>query len=31
LDEGEGVLHAAATRGLDADEFIMLAYDIAFL
>jgi tetratricopeptide (TPR) repeat protein len=31
LEEGEGALRAAAARGLDADEFIMLAYDIAFL
>ena len=31
LDDGEGALHAAIARGLDADEFIMLAYDIAFL
>jgi hypothetical protein len=31
LEDGEGTLHAAASRGLDADEFIMLAYDIAFL
>jgi len=31
LEEGEGALRSAAARGLDADEFIMLAYDIAFL
>jgi len=31
LDEGENALRAAAARGLDADEFIMLAYDIDFL
>ncbi|HEY2663144.1 MAG TPA: hypothetical protein VGI47_02295, partial [Candidatus Binataceae bacterium] len=31
LEEGEGALRAAAARSLDADEFIMLAYDIAFL
>jgi DNA-binding winged helix-turn-helix (wHTH) protein/tetratricopeptide (TPR) repeat protein len=31
LQEGEGALRAAAARSLDADEFIMLAYDIAFL
>jgi tetratricopeptide (TPR) repeat protein len=31
LKEGEGALRAAAARSLDADEFIMLAYDIAFL
>ena len=31
LDDGESALHAAIARGLDADEFIMLAYDIAFL
>src|SRR5215831_6994052 len=31
LEEGEGALRAAAARGLDADEFIMLAYDIGFL
>jgi len=31
LDEGEKTLQAAAARGLDADEFIMLAYDIDFL
>jgi DNA-binding winged helix-turn-helix (wHTH) protein/tetratricopeptide (TPR) repeat protein len=31
LKDGEGAVHAAAARGLDADEFIMLAFDIAFL
>jgi DNA-binding winged helix-turn-helix (wHTH) protein/tetratricopeptide (TPR) repeat protein len=31
LEKGESALRAAAARGLDADEFIMLAYDIAFL
>jgi tetratricopeptide (TPR) repeat protein len=31
LDDGENALHAATARGLDADEFIMLAYDIDFL
>jgi DNA-binding winged helix-turn-helix (wHTH) protein/tetratricopeptide (TPR) repeat protein len=31
LENGESALRAAAARGLDADEFIMLAYDIAFL
>ncbi len=31
LDDGDAALHAAAARGLDADEFIMLAYDIDFL
>jgi eukaryotic-like serine/threonine-protein kinase len=31
LEDGESALRAAITRGLDADEFIMLAYDIAFL
>lgn len=31
LDEGDAALRAAAARGLDADEFIMLAYDIDFL
>lgn len=31
LQEGENALRAAAARGLDADEFIMLAYDIDFL
>jgi len=31
LEEGEAALQAAAAHGLDADEFIMLAYDIAFL
>jgi eukaryotic-like serine/threonine-protein kinase len=31
LDDGDSALHAAVARGLDADEFIMLAYDIAFL
>lgn len=31
LEDGESALRAAAARGLDADEFIMLAYDIAFL
>ena len=31
VDEGESMLHIAAGRGLDADEFIMLAYDIAIL
>ena len=31
LEDGETALHAAADRGLDADEFIMLAYDIDFL
>jgi serine/threonine protein kinase/tetratricopeptide (TPR) repeat protein len=31
LEDGENALHAAIARGLDADEFIMLAYDIAFL
>src|SRR5262249_22825432 len=31
LEDGESALRAAAARGLDADEFIMLAFDIAFL
>ena len=31
LNEGESALRSAAARGLDADEFIMLAYDIDFL
>src|SRR5262249_20163103 len=31
LDDSERVLRAATARGLDADEFIMLAYDLAFL
>jgi tetratricopeptide (TPR) repeat protein len=31
LYDGESALHSAIARGLDADEFIMLAYDIAFL
>ena len=31
LQDGEAALQAAAARGLDADEFIMLAYDIDFL
>jgi DNA-binding winged helix-turn-helix (wHTH) protein/tetratricopeptide (TPR) repeat protein len=31
LDDGDAALRAAAARGLDADEFIMLAYDIDFL
>src|SRR5260370_13006772 len=31
LDSGESALQAAIARGLDADELIMLAYDIAFL
>lgn len=31
LQEGESALRAATARGLDADEFIMLAYDIDFL
>jgi len=31
MNEGESALRAAAARGLDADEFIMLAYDIDFL
>lgn len=31
VQEGEVALRAAAARGLDADEFIMLAYDIDFL
>jgi serine/threonine protein kinase len=30
-EQGETALNAAAARGLDSDEFIMLAYDIAFL
>jgi eukaryotic-like serine/threonine-protein kinase len=30
-EAGESTLSAAAARGLDSDEFIMLAYDIAFL
>jgi DNA-binding winged helix-turn-helix (wHTH) protein/tetratricopeptide (TPR) repeat protein len=31
LEDGESALRAATARGLDADEFIMLAFDIAFL
>jgi eukaryotic-like serine/threonine-protein kinase len=31
LGEAEGVLQRAAGRGLEIDEFLMLAYDIAFL
>jgi DNA-binding winged helix-turn-helix (wHTH) protein/tetratricopeptide (TPR) repeat protein len=31
LEDGENALHAAIARGLDADEFIMLAYEINFL
>ena len=31
LNDAESVLRTATARGLDADEFIMLAYDIAFL
>jgi DNA-binding winged helix-turn-helix (wHTH) protein/tetratricopeptide (TPR) repeat protein len=31
LEEGDSALRTAAARGLDIDEFIMLAYDIAFL
>jgi DNA-binding winged helix-turn-helix (wHTH) protein/tetratricopeptide (TPR) repeat protein len=31
LEDGEDAMHAAIARGLDADEFIMLAYDIDFL
>lgn len=31
LEDGEAALRAAAAHGLDADEFIMLAYDIDFL
>lgn len=31
MDDGEAALRAAAAHGLDADEFIMLAYDIDFL
>src|SRR5258708_32411897 len=31
LDDGDAALRAAAAHGLDADEFIMLAYDIDFL
>jgi DNA-binding winged helix-turn-helix (wHTH) protein/tetratricopeptide (TPR) repeat protein len=31
VDEAETALRAAVARGLDIDEFIMLAYDIAFL
>jgi tetratricopeptide (TPR) repeat protein len=31
LEEAEDAIHRAIARGLDADEFIMLAYDIAFL
>jgi len=31
LEESESALHTAAARGFDADEFIMLAYDIDFL
>jgi DNA-binding winged helix-turn-helix (wHTH) protein/tetratricopeptide (TPR) repeat protein len=31
LGDGENAMRAAAARGLDADEFIMLAFDIAFL
>ncbi len=31
LDGGDAALRTAAARGLDADEFVMLAYDIAFL
>jgi DNA-binding winged helix-turn-helix (wHTH) protein/tetratricopeptide (TPR) repeat protein len=30
-EQAESALSAAAARGLDSDEFIMLAYDIAFL
>jgi eukaryotic-like serine/threonine-protein kinase len=30
-EQGETALRAAAARGLDSDEFVMLAYDIAFL
>jgi DNA-binding winged helix-turn-helix (wHTH) protein/tetratricopeptide (TPR) repeat protein len=31
LDEAENVLHRAAGRGVEIDEFIMLEHDIAFL
>jgi tetratricopeptide (TPR) repeat protein len=31
LDQAEGALDAAVARGLDSDEFIMLAYDLAWL
>jgi DNA-binding winged helix-turn-helix (wHTH) protein/tetratricopeptide (TPR) repeat protein len=31
VEQGEAALRAAAAHGLDADEFIMLAYDIDFL
>ena len=31
LEDGESALRAATARGLDADEFIMLAFDVAFL
>ncbi|MFL6353954.1 MAG: winged helix-turn-helix domain-containing protein [Bryobacteraceae bacterium] len=31
LEEAEDAIHRAIARGLAADEFIMLAYDIAFL
>ena len=31
LEEGESALRASTARGLDADEFIMLAFEIAFL
>ena len=31
LDDAEQALSSAATRGLDIDEFVMLAYELAFL